>query len=153
MNTAIATQHRNKMYALIDSAATTITVRPPATRAASTNATEKVFGPSGAQETDYGTPTTVSAWVHQAAVPASFAGQNTLQQIAAGKLAESDIILSLKLEDALVDANQPYGRTIFDTAKDVQIQGSTFQVKGTFRSGFAPLGPYILWVGLVNAGE
>jgi hypothetical protein len=70
-----------------------------------------------------------------------------------GKLAESDLILSLKIEDGLVDSQKVYGRTIFDKAKRVVVGGSNFEVTGVFRSGFAPLGPYILWVGLRNSGE
>lgn len=154
MNTAFATQHKNKMFAWIDTAGQDIVVRPPAVRTASTNDAEKIFGVTGSQETDYGTPVTVTAHVHQGKVPSdfAFAGSDPNSSMI-GMLAESDLILSLKLEDVLVDAAKPYGRTIIDQAKDIQVSGSTFSVTGTFRSGFAPVGPYILWVGLKNVGE
>ena len=154
MNTAFATQHKNKMFAWIDSAGQDISIRPPAERVASTTDVDKIFGPSGAQETDYGTAVTVTAMVHQGKVPGDFKFAGTDPGAAVlGMLAESDLILSLKLEDVLVDSTKVYGRTLLDQAKDIQISGSSFSVTGTFRSGFAPIGPYLLWVGLKNTGE
>ena len=154
MNLAAATQHRNTYYQLINSAGQDVTIRPPATRAASTDDTEKIFGVSGSQETDYGTSSVITAWVHQGRVPltAKFGGMDPGSEVL-GLIAKSDIILSVKLEDVLVDTTQLYGRTTIEQAKDIQVSGSTFKIVGTFRSGFAPLGPYILWVGLENVGE
>ncbi len=153
MNTAIATRHRDDAYRRIVEAGQDVIVRPPIARSTATDNTERVFG-SATYETAYGTSVTVNAWVHNTAVPTTFQ-QGPVNQGAAllGMLAESDLILSLKLSDALVDSTVLFGRTIFDQAKDVQVSGSTFEVSGTFRSGFAPIGPYILWVGLVNSGE
>lgn len=154
MNTALATAHRDAYFRMISSAGQDITIRAPATRVASTNNVEKILGVSGFQETDYGTTNTVTAWVHQGRVStgAKFGNMNTNAEIL-GLVAKSDIVLSLKLEDVLVDITKPYGRTTIDQAKDIQVSGSTFTVVGTYRSGMAPIGPYILWVGLENVGE
>lgn len=153
MNTRIATQHKERMFRLIDDAGQTVTVRTPGVRTTSANITQKIFG-AAEYETAYGEPVEVTAWVHQGRVPSGFNFAGTPDPASAlGMVIESDLILSVKLEDCLEDAEKVYGKTIFDTARDVQISGSTFEVKGVFRSGFAPLGPYILWVGLVNSGE
>jgi len=153
MNKLIATRHRNKMYALLAESGQDVVVRQPQARAASGNAAEKIFGISG-YETGYGTPVTVQAWVHSAAVPSDFRyGPTNPGAAVIGTLSESDLVLMVKLSDVLVDTTVPFGRTIFDTAKDVQVSGSVFEVSGTFRSGLAPIGPYLLWVGLKNAGE
>ena len=153
MNRNIATAHKRKMHALIDGAATSVTVRPPESRQAASNDVDKIFG-SATLDTGYGTPITVSAWVHNASIPGTYEAQGVGPgaQIL-GSLSEADLILSVKLEDVLVDSTLPYGRTVFDKAKDVQVQGSSFKVKGTFRSGLAPIGPYILWIGLEQIGE
>lgn len=153
MNIQIASQHKKRMFSLIDSAGQTVTVRTPGQRAVSSNITQKIFGTTG-YETAHGDPIDVHAWVHQGRVPSGFNFAGTPDPASMlGMVLESDLILSLKLEDCLEDPEKVYGKTIFDTARDVQISGSTFEVKGVFRSGFAPLGPYILWVGLVNSGE
>lgn len=153
MNLNIATQHKTLLEAQILKAGETVTIRLPVAREAASNNVDKVFGASG-YETDTGVEIEIIAWVHQGNVPTDAHAGPTQQGAAhVGMLAESDIILSCKLDDALVDTTKKYGRTQFDNARDVVVSGSRFEVKGTFRSGFAPLGPYILWVGLVNAGE
>lgn len=152
MNLQIATKHRDKFFSLIDSAKQTITVRPPAARTSSTNITHKIFGST--TEEAYGTSVEVDGWVHQGRVPSNFTyGQSNDESTLVGMVSNSDLVILLKLSDCLEDATKVYGRTIFDSAKDVQVSGSTFEVTGTFRSGLAPLGPYLLWVGLVNSGE
>lgn len=154
MNRAIASRHKAKMFKIIEDGGQDVIIRPPAIRAVSTNAADKIFGTSGATETDFGTPVTITAMVHQGKVPGGFSHDPMQSGAEAfGLLQESDLILSLKLEDVIVDSDVPYGRTIIDQAKEIGVAGSTFKVIGTFRSGFAPIGPYILWVGLENMGE
>lgn len=149
MNTTnIATQHKAKIFALIDANGQSVVVRQPQARAASTDAVTKVFG-ADAYETATGTETTITAWVHQGNVASDFSMRSMEEAGAAlGIVAQSDLVLSVKLEDVLLDSSKVYAQTQFDTAKDVVISGSTFKVKGTFRSGLAPIGPYVLWVGL-----
>jgi hypothetical protein len=65
-----------------------------------------------------------------------------------GLLAVSDTVLRVLLDDVLLDPAKRYGKTLFDTAHDVVIHGTSFKVQGSERSGLAPLGPYILWVAL-----
>lgn len=154
MNLTIATAHKKKFFSLINSAGQDVLVRSPATRATSTTEVDKIFGTSGSTETDFGPTLTIKAWIHQGKIPGTFAF--TPMEAGAGPLgilAESDIILLIKLEEVLVVAEQVYGRTTIDQAKDIQVSGSTFKVTGTFRSGLAPLGPYLYWVGLENMGE
>jgi len=152
MNT-IATQHKAQAYRLIDSLGQSIIVRQPPDRTASTNDMEKIFGAS-TYESEYGTTTTITAHVHQGPVPTGLQ-RGSLSDLASqvGWMQEADLILSVKLEDVLADSTKVYGNTIFDTARDVVVSGSVFDVTGTFRSGLAPLGPYILWVGLTLKGE
>lgn len=153
MNQHIATKHKEKYFALIDSAGQTVTVTPPATRTAGSTTVDKVLGTTGYVEGE-GTDIEVTAWVHQGPVSSNAQGGGT-QGLPAllGEIAESDIILSVKLEDVLTDSTKVYGRTVFDTALKVTVSGSEFEVVGTpFRSGLAPLGPYLLWVGLRHLG-
>jgi hypothetical protein len=67
---------------------------------------------------------------------------------ALGKVAECDLVLRFFLDDVLLDETKRYGRTLLDSAVDVLVQGTTFKVEAMARGGLAPLGPYILWVGL-----
>lgn len=69
-----------------------------------------------------------------------------------GKVAQCDLVLRVLLSDALVSPTQKHGKTLFDTALDVQVDGGIFKVEATERGGLAPLGPYILWVGLMVQG-
>ena len=147
----VTARHKTEALALIAAMGEDIEIRQPVARSTSTNDMEKVLGATTDPDA-YGTTTTVTGMVHQGKVPSGAMGFNTSVSIV-GLIQNSDLVVSVALEDVLVDATKKYGRTLFDTAKTVIVGGSTFEVGGTFRSGMPPLGPYILWVGLEIQGE
>jgi metal-dependent amidase/aminoacylase/carboxypeptidase family protein len=133
-------------------AGTTITIRQPAPKPASggTDVT-KILGARPSPSSAVGTTTTVGALVSG---PANVAGTPLASATPAqvdplGRVADCDIVLRVLLSDVLLDPTKKHGKTLFDTAKDVLIDGGYFRVEKTERGGLAPLGPYILWVGLV----
>lgn len=155
MNRAFATLHKNTFDRLVAAAGIEITIRQPSTRAGGpSSAAEKALG-RRAEDTGYGDSDEVVAIVTNSidatASPESNAGIKQSEPI--GLYQISDVVIRLKLSDVLIDSNKPQGLTLFDTAKDVLIQGTPFKVCGSERTGFAPIGPYILWVGLKSLGK
>jgi hypothetical protein len=133
-----------------------IVVRQPAVVTSAANPTEKVLG----RRTDvtpgqgYGDEQTILAIRSDASLTTADQYSGLPARIAAiGRSEAIDILLRCLLEDVLLDPNEPYGRTIFDSAKDVLIGNAVFLVRGTDRTGLPPEGPYILWVALKRAGE
>ena len=147
----LATRHKAQAYNMIDTLGEDILIRQPPARTTSTSDVDKVFG-APQELDDYGELTTVTGHVHQGTVPGDASGYNFTARFL-GIMQNADLVVSVKLEDVLSDSTKKYGRTLFDTAKDVVVGGSVFEVTGAYRSGMAPLGPYILWVGLEIQGE
>jgi hypothetical protein len=150
----MAEMHRDQFYQVLLEAGTDIVVRPAAAPTAlPNNDVTKALGVR-TQVLAYGTPITVRAvlsgpttgnTINPASAPIKVNALGTVQM--------SEVILRLKVDDCLLDPDKPYGKTIFDNAKDVLIGDRPFKVIASERSGLAPLSPYILWVGLEHMGS
>lgn len=133
-----------------------VVVRQPLVRSAGTSAADRVLGKRAENVVGagYGVSTTITAVVSDAAMALNDQYAKIPPQIAAlGRTETLAVILRCLLSDVLVDPDLKYGKTIFDTAKDVQIGGGTFQVRAVDRTGLPPEGPYICWVALRVVAE
>lgn len=154
--TKAATAHLAVFKKYLSEAGTSVTVRQPAPKtAAGGNDVSRVLGTRPVPSSLRGTQTVVNAIISG---PANVAGtpgaayQGPVQVSPLGKVAQCDLVLRVLLSDVLVDVTQKHGKTLFDTALDIQVNGGIFKVEATERGGLAPLGPYILWVGLMVQG-
>lgn len=139
--------HKKKFSELVDTLGIEVIVRQPAAKIAGGNDAANVLG-TRARDTGVGVSKTVIAIV-SASMSAS-PQEAHLTPVAL--LHDSDYYLRMRLEDALLDATKIHGKTIFETAKEIEAQGTKFKFSGIAKTGFANLGPYILWVGLKHAG-
>lgn len=136
--------------------ATEITIRqPPPKPATGGNDVSRVLGSRPVPTSARGKETVINAIVSGPAnvagtPPPSYIGPAQANPL--GKVAQCDLVLRVLLSDVLVSANQKHGKTLFDTALDVQVDGGIFKVEATERGGLAPIGPYILWIGLMAQG-
>lgn len=127
---------------------------PPKPAVGGTDVT-RILGARPSPSSARGTETLVRAIISG---PANVAGTpppssiGPVQSNPLGKVAQCDLVLRVLLSDVLVNSTQKHGKTLFDTALDVQVDGGVFKVEATERGGLAPLGPYILWVGLMAQG-
>jgi hypothetical protein len=155
MLAAAARMHKKRFEQFVAEAGDpNVVVRQSAAPTAALTAAEKVLGKQPTAPATYGASQTVTAVVSDASVAVEDRYTAIPSQIAAlGRAEKLDLLLRLTLASVLVNPEHKYGTTIFDTAKDVQIGGAVFQVRGTARSGLPPEGPYILWVALRKAGE
>lgn len=145
--------HRAKFLQYVDDVGVDVEVRQPQAKTDSTNDVDKVFGPR-ARETTPGTSATVKAvFVHRGSTSNLAYGRAPELGPLGKKIYDADRILKVVLTDALVDADVPAGKTIFDTAFDVVIEGIRYDVIGTDRTGLPSIAPYVLWVGLKTLGE
>lgn len=143
-----AKKHRAQFERLVAESGVDVVVRQPAAATASATAADKVFGKAVvAPATGVGTTATVTAVVSDAAMN-PFDTTIPPRIAALGRTDSVDVLLRCVLSAVLLKDEERYGRTLFDTAHDVQIGGATFKVKGTDRTGLPPVGPYILWVAL-----
>jgi hypothetical protein len=143
--------HKQLTESYIDTAGTTVTVRQaPAKVASGGSVVNKVLGTKAALD-GAGVETEVTAVI---AYTSSGVKQDARKTESApiGLYDSSDVILMVKLAEVLDDPTKPQGMTIFDTAKEVLIQGTYFKKTGSERTGLPPYGPYILWVGLKTLG-
>jgi hypothetical protein len=139
--------HKKQFARLLKMMASTVTVRQPVVRSVPQNDMEKVLGRKGTEH-DHGAVQDVTViWrnghgklLDNEATPLNIA--------AIGKTSGLDAVIRCMLEDVLVNPADKQGRTIFDTAKDVVYNGTSFQVVTTDRTGMPLEGPYILWVAL-----
>jgi hypothetical protein len=148
-----ADMHRAMFVSYLTEMGTLVTVRQYPDKAA-TGGSEfsKVFGNRN-RENEVGSTSEV-----RAVVSASVSGQLEPREYAEnsavlGLFEKSDVVLRVLLEDVLLDPTKPLERTLFDTAKEIVVQGSEFELAGSARTGLPPLGPYILWVGLKATGR
>ena len=151
-----ALQHKKMFAALLAGAGVDVVVRQPVAPVAASTSADKVLGRQVDQAPDaVGTTQTVRVvWsTSYRANPATGAPDLPPSLAAVGRTERLDVVLRCALADVVIDPNTRHGKTIFDTAKDVQFDGATYQVKGTDRTGLPPEGPYILWVGLRKVGE
>lgn len=145
---ALARKHK-AMFEVYLHNGVSIQVRQPAPRGTAANAVEKMKGIS-TFETGIGVIQTVKAiWSNDLLRPEAVVPGDVSEVVAAlGGKGSIDVIIRCLLDDVLITPGDKQGRTIFDTARDVVYSGHTFQIKGSKRTGFPPLGPYIYWVGL-----
>jgi hypothetical protein len=147
-----AERHRDFFREYVRTMGHTVKINGSPTKvSASGNPVTKVMG-SKAQVTSVGTITEVPAVVLN---PSSrVAPQGPIAQAAPlGLYGQSDVVLMVLLEDVLSDEDKPQSKTLFDGAKDIEVQGSKFTLVGMERTGLPPLDPYILWVGLKILGS
>jgi hypothetical protein len=151
---ALAKQHRDFFYRLVDEVGRSITIRKtiPAPTASITAAT-RVLGAQVTQSNDSYPEIPVTAIVTGASSVTSLNVRNPGDVAPIGLVQSSEILLRVKLVDVIVDSDDVYGPTLFDIAHDVFIGDSYFKVVGVERSGLPPLTPYIVWVGLKSAGK
>jgi hypothetical protein len=140
----------------LEEAGNEVIVRQPAPRPTAVgNDVSKVLGARPVPTSLRGTETLVMAIVSGPAnvagtPPTSYTGPAQVNPL--GKVAQCDLVLRVLLSDVLVNSKQKHGKTLFDTALDIQVDGGVFKVEAMERGGLAPLGPYILWVGLMAQG-
>lgn len=84
--------------------------------------------------------TSASIALNEASVPQPIA--------AVGRTDKLDYVIRTSASECLLNAEEPMGRTVFDVAKRVTIDGQGFRVKAVARSGLPPLGGYIVWAAL-----
>jgi hypothetical protein len=144
----MADQHRRVFLAMLQRVGVWIVVRQPAVPTLGTTAVQRVLG-TKADLTAVGATKRIKALLSNDYLrPETIAPGDVSEGLAAlGGKDRVDAILRVHLPDAVPD-DDTQARTLFDSAKDVVIDGTTFEVTGTKRTGFPPIGPYILWVGL-----
>lgn len=146
--------HKKFFERMVDGASTEVVVRQPAARTAATSAVDKVRGTrEESAVTSYGIQQSINAIVSS---PDQVITNTTWGPALAQALGGTDVfdlVLRCKLTDVLSDPDEPLGRTIFHSAKDVVYQGQSFKVTGVDRTGMAPLDAYVVWVGLKKIGE
>lgn len=150
---AAAEQHKAMFDKLLNESGEKVNVVQPPVRQASVggDTSRKIFGPTDF-ETGDGTSSKIKAIISSTStIEMDMQSPERVRQL--GNLHPSDLVLRVKVSDALSDSDRPYGGTIFDTARRVEVRGSNFQVTGSFRTGLPPLEPYILWVGLKLTGD
>jgi len=151
---SVAKIHKAKFESLVEEAGIDIEVRMIPEREAGSSDSDNVFGPRGS-ETSVGESKTVKVvWSNDYVRPEAVVGGDVSESIAtlATDTSKLDVIIRLPLEDALLKPDLKQGKTIFHVCRDVIHNGAKFKVTGTKRTGLPPLGPYILWVGLVKYG-
>lgn len=131
-----------------------ILVRQPAAKTAATNDVDKLKGATSF-ETAVGTTQLIKVlWSNDLLRPEAVLPGDVSEPIAAlGDGERLDAVVRLPLSEALLDADNPQGATVFDTARDITYSGRLYEIKGTKRTGLMPIGPYILWVGLKLVAE
>lgn len=142
--------HKKQFERLLKMMGSSLLVRqPPARTAAATNV-DKVLGPVGQTHTYGASKELTVIWrnghgkmLDNEATPTNIASL--------GRTEGLDAVVRCNLADALVDPDDKQGKTIFDTAKDVVYQSTSFKVVTTDRTGMPLEGPYILWVALRKA--
>lgn len=148
--------HKKVFDRLIDELGEDVVLRFPPDKTVSTSPVNKAFGEVGDDSTvDESKNVTVTAAVSG---PDTMGNIRFYDQRASidmvGFLYQSDLVIRVKLtSDILLDENKEFGRTQFDMVRDVLVRGQAFTVKGVMRTGFPPLGPYGLYVGLVLSGD
>ncbi len=144
-----ATVHRDSFYAMLDEVGIPVTIRQPAEKPSSGGSdVTKALG-TREQVTGTGEEKEVLAIVSgptNTGVNIT-AGTAPKQASPVGSVQFCSTVLRVKLSDVLVNEEKLYGKTLFETAREIVIQDTVFKVVATERSGLAPLGPYILWVG------
>jgi hypothetical protein len=82
-------------------------------------------------------------WYDARALPADSSG---MMLSILGQYPEATALARVWLADVLVDADSPYGETLFDTATAVQYVGKLYRVVATERHGLANVSPYTMTV-------
>lgn len=152
-----AIRHKQQFELFLERAGNdSVLVRQPLARTAGTTAVEKVLGKRAEAivGAEYGDTDTITAIVSDASMVLGDQYASVPSNIATlGRTESLDIILRCLLSDVLIDTSAIYGKTILDTAKDVEIGGATFQVRATDRTGLPPIGPYIFWAALRKVAD
>lgn len=148
-----AQKHKEMFERFLIAANTTVTVRQPAARTVATNPQDKVRGTRTFESAVGATKDVAVIWSNDLIVGpenTSALNMSSASEIiaAVGGKTNIDAVVRCRLLDVLIDTNNAQGRTLFETAKDVQFSGNLYKVQGMKRTGLAPLGPYVLWVGL-----
>lgn len=154
MFAAAARLHKRQFEAHLAGAGVEVEVRQRPPRAVPTTTADKVLGrrQDVVADAPAGPSTFVRAVVSDAAMATGNGyGSTPAEIVSIGKVEALDLILRCALTDVLVDPDKPYGKTVFDGAKDVLVAGTPFEVRATDRTGLPPVGPYILWVALRKA--
>lgn len=151
---ALARQHRDIFYGLIEETGQTIVIRKelPAQTSGITPVS-RVLGVQVTQSTAAYPEVEVRAIVTGPSAVKPLSGKDPGPVAPVGLLQSSDIVLRVKLLDVIVDEDNIYGPTLFDVAHDVRIGENIFKVVAVERSGLPPLSPYICWCGLRSAGK
>lgn len=148
---ALAKQHRNFFNRLINEIGQDITVRgEPAAPTASLTDVTRTLGLQSTNSTSYPETVITAIVTGPTSIPLSPRSPGDVAPV--GLLQMSDVVLRARVEDVLVDEDDVYGLTIFDTAHDIVIGKTVFKVVAVERSGLPPLTPYICWCGLVSEG-
>lgn len=135
--------HRTQFQRYLLAAGRDVLVRQPATGTAG-NAVDRTRG-KRSEATGVGTTATVKA-----IVSSLYAFSSTEESLppairAVGKTDKIDLVLRFALADVLLDADNGFGRTSIEAAKDIVLNGEPYTVVVTERGGLPPLDPYILW--------
>lgn len=142
---------------MIDSSSVPITVRQPIRRSTVDNPLTRVQGVRGGEDTfdPNENKTVYGLWTNDYVRPSPIV-MDTPDDLLASLGITEDLVAVFRcmLEDALIAPEETkQGKTIFDTALDIEFEGQIFEVTGTKRTGRPPVGPYELWVGLKKAGR
>lgn len=144
--------HRKQFEKFVEQAGTPVTVRQPAVRVPGTMA-DRVLGKMAIEEGVGATQTITVVWNTDLSVRWESPDLTVPKVIAdLARMEKLDAVLRAKLSDALIVPGDVFGRTVFDTAKDVFYGNYAWQVTGTVRTGLEPEGPYILWIAVKKIG-
>lgn len=141
--------HKRRVKAMIEELGITVSVVPPPPKSLPGNDVSKVMG---TRPTASAAPIEVKAVLSYPSTTRVTSPKYKENTLPLGLHETCDAVLMVYLDDALEDVNKPLGRTLFDTSKEVQVLGTTFQYEAEERTGLPPT-PYILWVGLKNTGS
>lgn len=147
--------HKQQFDSYVDSVGVGVLVRQPAAHTTVSSAVSQVLGTPSTATGPIGSTLTISAVLNYGYSASPFAGQSQMPPAirAMGEVENIDIVLRCRTSEALVTPGGTLGgRVIFDTCRDVVIDGLSFKVTATDRTGLPPYGPYVFWVALKKNG-
>lgn len=151
---AAAELHKRQFDAMVDGNGVLVELQFPPEKATGATMAAKAFGQKTAEETIDPARSLLlkGVWSNDYIRADAVVGGDVAEAIASmtAKANPLDGVLRLKLADVLLPGATSQGQSVFDTCKYVLYQGVYYRVVDTKRSGLPPIGPYILWVGLVK---